>query len=103
MRVATAKVGTLQALLETESHGSTSDSMVERELVRLRHSHDRLQEVARDLGFNAAGLLAFMLMMTRFFALVLGDCAKPCLIAWAIFDLLVFFFSYFVFAHEQCI
>ena len=57
LRVATAKVGTLQALLETERHGSTSDSMVERELVRLRHSHDRLQEVARDLGFDAARLL----------------------------------------------
>ena len=81
LRVTTAKVGTLQALLETERHGSTSDSMVERELVHLRHSHDRLQEVVRDLGFDAAGLLAFMLMMTRFFALVLGDCAKSCLIA----------------------
>ena len=31
--------------------------MMERELVRLRHSHDKLRGVARDLGFNATGLL----------------------------------------------
>ena len=30
---------------------------MERELVRLQHSHDRLKEVARDLGFDAVGLL----------------------------------------------
>ena len=35
LRVATAEVGILQALLETERQGSTSDSMMERELVRL--------------------------------------------------------------------
>ena len=57
MRVATAKVGTLQALLETERQSSTSDPTMERELVYLRHSHDRLRKVARVLGFNAAGLL----------------------------------------------
>ena len=26
-------------------------------MVRLQHSHDRLKEVARDLGFDAVGLL----------------------------------------------
>ena len=50
-------MGTLQALLETERQGSTSDSTMERELVHLRHSHDRLREIASDLGFDAAGLL----------------------------------------------
>ena len=45
---------------------------------------------------------ALMLMMTRFSVLVLGDCAKLCLIAWAMFDSLVFFFAYFVYAHELC-
>ena len=46
LKVATAEVGTLQALLGTE-----------RELVCLRHSYDRLKGVARDLGFDAAKLL----------------------------------------------
>ena len=44
-------------MLETERQGSTSDSTMERELVHLRHSHNRLREVARDLGFDAARLL----------------------------------------------
>ena len=57
LRVATAEVGTLQALLETERQSSTFDPMMERELVCLRHSHDRLKEVARDLGFDATRLL----------------------------------------------
>ena len=57
LRVATAEVGTLQALLETERQGSNFDSTMERELVRLQHSHDRLREIARNLGFDAAGLL----------------------------------------------
>jgi len=30
---------------------------MEWELVRLQHLHDRLREVARDLGFDTAGLL----------------------------------------------
>ena len=30
---------------------------MERELVRLRHSYGRLREIARDLGFDVAGLL----------------------------------------------
>ena len=57
LRVATVEVGTLQASLETESRGSTSNSMMERELFHLRHSNDRFRGVARDLGFDAAGLL----------------------------------------------
>ena len=47
----------MQALLETERQGSTSNSMMERELVHLRHSHDKLREVAKDLGFDVARLL----------------------------------------------
>ena len=57
LRVATAEVGTLQALLETERQSFTSDPTMEEELFYLRHSHDRLREVARDLSFNAARLL----------------------------------------------
>ena len=57
LRVATIKVGTLRALLEIERQGSTSDSTMERELVRLRHSHDRLKMIARDLGFDTTELL----------------------------------------------
>ena len=57
MRVAITEVGTLRAFLETERQGFTSDSTMERELVRRRHSHDRLREIARDLGFDVAGLL----------------------------------------------
>ena len=57
MRVAIAEVGTLQALLEIERQSSTSDPTMEWELVRLQHSHNRLREVARDLGFDTAGLL----------------------------------------------
>ena len=57
LRVAIAEVSTLQALLETERQSSTYNPTTERELVRLRHSHDKLREVARDLGFDAVGLL----------------------------------------------
>ena len=57
LRVTTAEVGTLQALLETERQSSTSDPTMERELICLRNSHDRLKEVARDLGFDAIRLL----------------------------------------------
>ena len=57
LRVTTAEVGTLQALLEIERQSSTSNPTMERELVRLQHSHDRLREVAKNPGFNAAGLL----------------------------------------------
>ena len=56
LRIATVEVGTLQALLETKRQGPTFDSVIERELVCLRHSHDRLRGVTRDLGFVAAGL-----------------------------------------------
>ena len=47
----------MQALLETERQSSSSDPVMERELVRLCHSHDRLREIAKNLGFNAVGLL----------------------------------------------
>ena len=57
MKVATAEVSTLQALLATERQSSTSNPMIERELVLLRHLHDRLREIAKDLGFNAARFL----------------------------------------------
>lgn len=57
LRVTTAKVGILQALLRTERQSSTFDFSLERALVRLWHSYDRLREVAKDLGFDAAGLL----------------------------------------------
>ena len=57
LRVVIVEMGTLKALLGTERQGPTSDSMIKRELVRLRHSHDRLRGVARDLGFDAARLL----------------------------------------------
>ena len=50
-------MGTFQALLETERQSSMSDPMMERELVCLRHSHDRLKKVAIDLGFDTARLL----------------------------------------------
>ena len=56
LRVATTKVSTLQALLKTERQGYTSNSMMEKELVHLRHSDDRLRKIARNLGFDAAGL-----------------------------------------------
>ena len=57
LRVATAKVGTLQALLDTDRESSTSSPTLERELVCLHHSYGKLQEVTRDLGFDATGLL----------------------------------------------
>ena len=57
LRGATTKVGTLQALLDIDRQGCTSSPSMERELVRLRHSHGRLREIVRDLGFNAIGLL----------------------------------------------
>ena len=57
LRVGTVKVVTLWALLEFERYGFTSSSMMKRELVCLRYSHDKLREIARDLGFDATGLL----------------------------------------------
>ena len=57
MKVAIVEVGTLRALLETKRQGCTSNSTMERELVHLRHSHGRLREITRDLGFDAIGLL----------------------------------------------
>ena len=57
LRVATAEVGTLQALLRTKRQRPTSDSMMERELGCLRHSYDILRGVAKYLGFDAAELL----------------------------------------------
>ena len=47
----------MQALLETERQSSISNPLIERELVRLRHSHEKLRKIAKDLGFNAAELL----------------------------------------------
>ena len=67
----------MQALLETEKQSSTFDPTMKRELVRLRPSHDKLKKVASDLGY-----------------------ARPCPIAWAIFDLLISFSVYFVSTHE---
>ena len=57
LRVGTVKVVTLWALLEFERYGFTSSSMMKRELVCLRYSHDKLREIARDLGFDATRLL----------------------------------------------
>ena len=57
LRVATAEVGTLQALLVIKRQGSTSSPNMERDLVQLRHSYGRLREIARDLGFDVVGLL----------------------------------------------
>ena len=48
LKVAIVEVGILLALLEIERQSSNSDPMMERELVCLRHLHDRLREVARD-------------------------------------------------------
>ena len=50
-------MGTLQVLLKIERQGSTSNSTIEKESVHLRHSHDRLREIARNLGFDVARLL----------------------------------------------
>ena len=57
MKAAIAEVGTLQALLNTKRQDYTSSPSMERELVQLRHSYDRLREIARDLGFDAVRLL----------------------------------------------
>ena len=57
LRVATIEVSALQALLEIERRSSTSNPTMKRELVRLRDLHDRLREVARDLGYDAIELL----------------------------------------------
>ena len=56
-------------------------------MVRLRYSHDRLKEVARDLGFDAVRLLHTHAQDDPIFPWVLGDCARLCAIIWAMFDL----------------
>ena len=57
MKAAIAEVGTLQALLNTKRQDCTLSPSMERELVQLRHSYDRLREIVRDLGFDAVRLL----------------------------------------------
>ena len=56
LSVASAEVGTLQALLDIVRKSSTLSSALERELVGLRHAYIRLSEVARDSGFDAIGV-----------------------------------------------
>jgi len=97
LRVATTEVGTLQALLETERQSSTSNPTMEKELVHLRHLHDRLREVAKDLRFDAAGLLH---THTQDDPILLIGFGRLCQFLWTMFDLLVFLSIYFVFAHE---
>lgn len=91
LRVATIKASTLQALLETDRQSFTSNPTMERELIHLRHSHNRLREVARDLGFDVSGLLHTHARMTRSSSLVLGGYVKPCPFVSAMFDLLTLF------------
>ena len=69
---------------------------MERELVRLRHLHDRFKEVARDLGFNAAGLLRIHAQDDPILHTGFGRLCR------AMFDLLIFFSVYFISAHELC-
>ena len=57
LRVAIAEVGTLQALLDTERQCCISSPDMERELICLQHSYGRFREIARYLGFDAAGVL----------------------------------------------
>ena len=102
LRVPTTEVGTLQALLGIKRQGPTSDSMMERDLIHLRHSHDRLKGLPKTWALMQSSYFILMLTMTQFFVLVLGDCAWPCLISGAMFDWLVFFSAYFVLAHELC-
>ena len=55
LRIATAEVSTLQALLDIERWGCTSSPSIERELVHLQHSYGRLRKIARDQGFDVVG------------------------------------------------
>ena len=57
MRVATVEISILQVLLDTERQSCTSNANLENELVCLQHSYSKLSDIARDLGFDAAGLL----------------------------------------------
>lgn len=57
MRVATTEISTLRVMLDIERQRCTSSPSLKRELVRLQHSYSRLSEIARDLGFDATGLL----------------------------------------------
>ena len=47
----------MQDLLDIERQGYTSSPSMERKLVCLRHAYGQLREIARDLGFDATGLL----------------------------------------------
>ena len=61
-----------------------------------------LEGLLETWALMRSSYFALMFMMTRFSVLVLGDCAKPCLITWAMFDLLAFFYAYFGPTHELC-
>ena len=57
MRVATVEISILQVLLDTKRQSCTSNANLEKELVCLQHLYSNLSDIARDLGFDAAGLL----------------------------------------------
>lgn len=57
MRVAIVEISTFQVLFDIEKQSCNSSPSLERELVLLQHSYSRLSEIARDLGFDVAGLL----------------------------------------------
>ena len=83
-------------MLETERQSSTSDPTMEKELVRLRHSHDKLREVARDLSFDAVGLLR---SHAQDDSILLTGFKRQ---YQAMFDLLIFLHVYFISTHELC-
>ena len=100
LRVATAEVSTLQALLETERWALLLIPQWREILSVFNILMTKLERSLETWASMQPDYFALMLRMTRFSALVLGDCARPCLIAWAMFDLLSFFSIYFVSAHE---
>ena len=64
LRVSTAEVGTLQALLKTERQGSTSNSTLERELVCLWIHMADFERLPKTLALMQLGYFTLMLMMT---------------------------------------
>ena len=100
LRVATAEVGTLQALLETKRWALLLIPQWRESLSVFNILMTKLERSLETWASMQPDYFALMLKMTRFSELVLGDCARPYLIAWAMFDLLSFFSIYFVSAHE---
>ena len=69
---------------------------MEKELVRLQHSYNKLREVAKDLSFNAVGLLHNHSSDDPILLASFEVLCRQCQTVWTMFDLLESFLFLFI-------